>query len=85
VDDGLRDLRPDAADDAVGAHQADGRHGLEQVLRHQRVDGRHAGDVDDGDLGARLDDALQQRFHDQLGPALSSVPIIGTPARLPTA
>ena len=48
-----RDLRPDAADDAVGAHQARRRHGLDQVLRHQRVDGRHAGDVDDGDRPRR--------------------------------
>ena len=66
VDDGLRDLRPDAADDAVGAHQPGGRDRLDQMLRHQRVDGRHAGDVDDGDLGAGVDDALQQVLHHHL-------------------
>src|SRR6195952_2426266 len=66
VHDGLRDLRADAADDAVGAHQADGGDGLEQVLRDQGVDGGHARDVDDGQLGAGLHDARQQRFHDQL-------------------
>ena len=54
---GLRDLRPDAADDALGAHQPRGGDGLEQVLRDQRVDRRHAGDVDDRDAGAGLDDA----------------------------
>ena len=67
MDDGLRDLRPNAADDAVGPHQAGGRHGLDQVLRHQCVDGRHTGDVDDGDLGARGDDLFEQAFHDDLG------------------
>ena len=51
--DRLRDLRPDAADDAVGAHQPRRRHGLQQMLRDQRVDRRHAGDVDDRDLRAR--------------------------------
>src|SRR5271165_2264936 len=30
MDDGLRNLRPDAADDAVGPHQAGGCHGLDQ-------------------------------------------------------
>src|SRR4051812_30023261 len=44
VDDGLRDLRPDAANDAVGAHEAGGSDGLEKMLRHQRVHGRNAGD-----------------------------------------
>ena len=66
MDDRLRDLRPDAADDAVGAHQPRGRHRLQQVLRDQRVDGRHAGDVEDGDRRAGLDDALQQVLHHDL-------------------
>ncbi len=35
--DGLRDLRPDAADDAVRSHEADGGDGLEQVLRATSV------------------------------------------------
>ncbi len=63
MDDGLRDLGPDTADDAIGAHEPRRRHGLEQMLRHQRVDGRHAGDVDDRDLRARGDDRLQEIFH----------------------
>ncbi len=67
MDDGLGDLRPDAGDDAVRAHQAGGGHGLQQVLGDQGVDGRHAGDVDDGDGRTGVDDALQQRFHHHLG------------------
>jgi len=59
VHDGLGDLRADAADDAVGAHQADRRDSLEQVLRDQSVDGGHTGDVNDRELGTRLDDASQ--------------------------
>ncbi|MNT40005.1 hypothetical protein D3C72_1762950 [compost metagenome] len=65
--DGLGDLRANAADDAVGPHQADGGDGLEQVLGHQGIDGRYTGDVDDGDLRAGVDDPLQQRFHHHLG------------------
>ena len=66
--DGLGDLRPDAAEDAVGAHQPRRGNRLDQMLRDQRIDRRHAGDVDDGDLGTGSDDALQQAFHDDLGP-----------------
>src|SRR2546423_4870293 len=66
VNNGLRDGRADAGDDAGRAEQAHGGHGLNQVIRHLRVDGRHAGDVEDGDLGARLDDALKQALHHQL-------------------
>ena len=58
--------RADPADDAVGAHQPRRRNGLDQVLRHQRIDGRHAGDVDDRDLGAGLDDLLEQALHHDL-------------------
>jgi hypothetical protein len=36
------------------------------VLRDERVDGRHAGDVDDGDFGAGIDQPLQQRLHHDL-------------------
>ena len=68
VDDRLRDLRPDAADDALGAHQARRRDGLQEMLRHQRVDGRHAGDVDDRDAGAGVDDLLEQALHHDLRP-----------------
>ena len=66
VDDRLGDLRADAADDAVGAHQPRGGDGLEQVLRGERVDRRHAGDVDDGDRRAGVDDPLQQALHHDL-------------------
>ena len=52
MDDGLGDLRADAAEDAVGAHQPRGRDRLDQMLGDQRVDGGHAGDVDDGDFRA---------------------------------
>ena len=64
--DGLRDLRADAADDAVGAHQPGRRHGLEEMLGHQGVDGGYAGDVDDGDAAPGLDDALEQALHHDL-------------------
>ena len=40
---------------------------LQQMLRRQRVDRRHAGDVDDGDFGAVVDDVLQQVLHHDLG------------------
>jgi hypothetical protein len=59
-------LRPNAADDAVGPHEADGRYRLEQVLRHQRIHGRNSGDVDDREGGLRLDNPLQERFHYEL-------------------
>ena len=67
VHDGLRDLRAHAGDDAFRAHEPQRGHRLQQVLRDQRVDRRHAGDVEDGDLRAGLDDLLQQGFHDHLG------------------
>ena len=38
------------------------------MLRDEGVHRRHAGDVEDRDLGARLDDLLQQRLHDDLRP-----------------
>src|SRR3954470_16188220 len=60
--DGLRDLRTHAADDGIGTHEADGRHGLQQMLGDQGVDGRHAGDVDDGDFRTGFHDALEQRL-----------------------
>ncbi len=64
--DGLRDLRSDAADDAVRTHEARCRYGLEKMLRGQRVDGRDAGDIDDRYLRAFIDNVLQQVFHDHL-------------------
>ena len=66
MDDGLRNLRADAADDAVGAHQPGGGDRFQQMLRDQRVDGGHARDVENGDLRAGVDDSLEQVFHDHL-------------------
>src|SRR5687767_10504665 len=66
--DRLRDLRPDAADETVGPHQPRGGNRLQKMLGHERVDRRHARDVDDGDGSAGLDDALEQVLHDHLGP-----------------
>ena len=56
VDDRLGDLGADAADDALGPHQPGRGHRLQQVLGRQRVDRRHARDVDDGDARTGLDD-----------------------------
>ena len=67
MDDGLGDLGPNAADDAIRAHQPRSRNRLDQMLRHQRIDGWHPGNVDDRDLGARGDDPFKQILHDGLG------------------
>ena len=66
VHHGLRDLRTNAADDALRSHEPRGGHGLEQMLRRQGIDRGHAGDVEDGDLRAGFDDSLQQRLHRDL-------------------
>src|SRR5579862_2782022 len=42
--DRLRDLGPDAADDAVRTHQAQCRHGLQKMLRDERIDRRYPRD-----------------------------------------
>jgi hypothetical protein len=68
MDDRLRDLRPDAADDAVRAHEPGGGHRLQQVLGHEGVHRRDARDVDDGDRRPGLHDALEQVLHHDLGP-----------------
>ena len=44
MDDSLRDLRTNSADEAIRAHQTRRGHGLQQVLRHQGV---HHGDASD--------------------------------------
>jgi hypothetical protein len=62
----LSDLRTNAADDAVGAHQAGGRHGLEEMLRHQRIDSGYARNIDDGNFGAGFHNPLQQILHHHL-------------------
>ncbi len=59
-------LRTDAADDALRAHQPRRGNRLEQVLRNQRVHGRYASDVDDRDARARAHDLLQQVLHHDL-------------------
>jgi hypothetical protein len=66
VHDGLRDLRADAADDALGAHEARRRDSLQEMLGNQRVHGGHAGDVDDRDARAGVDDPLEQGLHHDL-------------------
>ena len=68
VNDGLCNLRSDAADDAFGTHQAGSRNSLDEMLRNERIDRRHAGDVDDRELGTRRDDLRQQGLHNNLRP-----------------
>ena len=86
VDDRLRDLRADAADDAVGPHQPGGRDRLQQVLGDQRVHRRHAGDVDDRDARAPVSTIRWSRVSMTTWVrALSSVPIIGRPGCPPRA
>jgi hypothetical protein len=66
MDNSLGDLRTHPAHNAVGAHEPGGCDGLEQMLGDERVDGGHAGDVNDGDRRARLHDPLQEVLHDHL-------------------
>ena len=54
MDDCLRYLRADTADDAVGSHQARRLDGFDQVLRNQGVDRGNSGDINDGDFCPRL-------------------------------
>src|SRR5262249_50839514 len=63
MDDGLSDLRADATDDAVSTHQPCGGDRLQQMLCDERVNRRHACDVEDGDDRSGLHDALQKAFH----------------------
>jgi hypothetical protein len=67
VDDGLRDLRADAADNAISTHQPRRGDGLQEVLSGQRVNRGNTGDIDDRDRRAGIDDALKQVFHHHLG------------------
>src|SRR5262249_11461244 len=64
--DGGSDLRPYAADDAIGAHETGGRDGLQQMLCNERVDGGDARDIDNGYGRAGCDDFLQQALHHHL-------------------
>jgi hypothetical protein len=52
--DGLGDLRSDTA-----PIQPSRRHRLDEVLRHERVDSGHAGNVDDRDLRTSGNDTLK--------------------------
>ena len=44
--DRLGDLRPDPADNTLGTHETRRGHGLQEMLGDQRINGRHAGNVD---------------------------------------
>ncbi len=66
MDDGLCDLRTDAADNAIGTHQSGSRYSFDQMLRHKCVDRRDTRDVYDGDLSSRLHDVVKQVLHHQL-------------------
>src|SRR5947209_3227891 len=59
VDDRLRDLRANSADDAVRAHQPGRGHRFEEVLRDHGVDRGHARDVDNCNPGIGLHNAVQ--------------------------
>jgi len=62
MDDGLGDLRTDAADHAFGAHEARGGHGLKQMLGRPSVNHGNAGNVDDGEIETSLDDGIEPGF-----------------------
>src|SRR5215472_10282783 len=47
MDDGLRNLRSNSADDAIRTHHPNGGYGLEQMLGSLSIYGGHSGDVDD--------------------------------------
>src|SRR6187551_2671655 len=66
MDDRLGDLWTDATDDAVRAHEPYCGDGFDEMLRDQGINGRHPGDIDNGDLRTCFDYPLQQRFHDDL-------------------
>src|SRR5271165_628132 len=64
----LCDLGADSRNDAVCPHQPGSSNGLEKMLCHQCVNRRHARDVDNSKLGARIDDRLKQPFHHHTRP-----------------
>lgn len=59
-DDGLRDLRRDAGNDHMRAHEARRLHRLHHVVRDLRIHRLHAGDVDDHRLRPVAADRAQQ-------------------------
>src|SRR5262245_41441367 len=64
--DRLCDLRADAADEAVRTHEPRRSDGFQEMLRDERVDGGYAGDIENGDRRASVDDALEETLHDDL-------------------
>jgi hypothetical protein len=78
MDNGLRDLRPDSANDAIGPHEARRGHGLQQMLGDQRIHGGNARDVDHRNIGARLTMASSRFCMTTCVRALSRVPINGS-------
>jgi len=56
----LRDLRPNPADYAIRAHHANRGDSLKQMLCGNRVNGRHAGDINNSNFGSGLNDSLEQ-------------------------
>src|SRR5215510_4235611 len=64
--DGLRDLRTDATDNAIGTHQSGSRYGLDEMLGHQCVHNGKTRDVHHGDLGSGLYDVVEQVLHHHL-------------------
>lgn len=66
MDNSLRNLRANSADDAVSVHEACRSNRFQQVLGHQRIHRRHAGNVDNCNQGSRFNDLLLQAFHDHL-------------------
>ncbi len=84
MNDGLRNLRAHAADDAVRAHQPRCGDRFQQMLRHQRIHGGHARNIDDRDARVRLHDCAAAVISiTTCVRALSSVPMIGS-ARMPS-
>ena len=67
MDDGLRNLRPDSAQNALRAHQSSRGNRFQQVLRDQRIYSRHAGNIDNCKPRVGVHDRLQKRLHDHLG------------------
>ena len=84
MDDRLRDLRPDAADDAVGAHQPRRRDGLQQMLRHRACRPSGTPVMSMIAISAPVSTMRCSRFSmTTCVRALSSVPISGS-ARMPS-
>jgi hypothetical protein len=77
VNDGGGDLRTNATDDEIGAHEPAGSDGLEQLVRQESVDGGDAGDIDDRNGGSGFDDLLGRLSMTIWVRSLSRVPMSG--------